>query len=74
MIKIVTHYLNGNKFAHIEYYITKSKSSNITELAKEIENSYMEFMKFKDDAKKIINNSFNLRRAPFIHLKYTKKK
>lgn len=74
MIKIVTHYLNGNKFAHIEYYITKSKSSNITELAKEIENSYMEFMKFKDDAKKIINNSFNLRRAPFIHLKYPKKK
>ena len=33
----------------------------------------MEFMKFKDDAKKIINNSFNLRRAPLIHLKYPKK-
>ena len=67
IIKIVTQYLNGNKYAHMEYFMTKSKSFNRINLAKEIENSYMEFMKFKENEKNSLIDNFKLSRAPFIY-------
>ncbi len=76
IIKIVTQYLNGNKFAYMEYFMSKNKSSNRIDLSKEIENSYMEFMKFKENEKKSLINNFKLSRAPFIfsYFNYLKKK
>ena len=75
IIKIVTQYLNGNKFAYMEYLMSKNKSSNRIDLSKEIENSYMEFMKFKENEKKSLIDNFKLSRAPFIffYFNYLKK-
>ena len=49
IIKIATHYLNGNKYAHMEYFISKNKSPKKKEVVKDIEKSYMNFMKFKEE-------------------------
>ena len=65
--KIVAHYLNGNKFAHMEYFISKSKFSMKKKLVKEIENSYAEFMKFNNKEKEELNNQFKIINAPFIY-------
>ena len=65
--KIVAHYLNGNKFAHMEYFISKSKFGIKTKLVIEIENSYAEFMKFNDKEKKELINKFKIINAPFIY-------
>ena len=65
--KIVFHYLNGNKIAHMEYFISKAKSLNKIELAEEIENAYMDFMKFKNKERQLLSNSLKLKNASFIY-------
>jgi hypothetical protein len=67
IIKIVTHYLNGNKLAHMEYFREKYKSLNKKDLIRQIQDSYAEFMKFKIEEKNLLNNHYNLFRAPFIY-------
>ena len=65
--KIVFHYLNGNKIAHMEYFISKAKSLNKIELAEEIENAYMDFMKFKNKERQLLSNSLKLKNSSFIY-------
>ena len=67
IIKIVSHYLQGNKFAHMQYFISKSKSGKKLDLANEIENSYSEFMKFNEENKKLLTSKFQIIKAPFIY-------
>ena len=67
IIKIVTHYLNGNKLSHMEFYIDKNKSLDKEDLIKEIEKSYISFMKFSDEEKTLLNSKFKMARAPFIY-------
>ena len=67
IIKIATHYLNGNKFAHMEFFISKSKSIIKSEVEKEIENSYIEFMKFNPEEKNKLIKEFKIKNAPFIY-------
>lgn len=67
IIKIVTHYLNGNKLAHMEYFREKYKSLNKKDLIRQIQDSYAEFMKFKVGEKNLLNNHYNLFHAPFIY-------
>lgn len=65
--KIIVHYLNGNKFAHMEYFITKSKALKKEILAKEVENSYMLFMKFKEKEKTLLCKRIKIINAPFVY-------
>ena len=65
--KIVFHYLNGNKIAHMEYFISIAKSLNKIELAEEIENAYMDFMKFKNKERQLLSNSLKLKNSSFIY-------
>lgn len=67
IIKIVTHYLNGNKLAHMEFFIEKYKSLNKRDLIKQIQDSYAEFMKFKIEEKNLLKKNYNLFNAPFIY-------
>ena len=62
--KIIVHYLNGNKFAHMEYFITKSKALKKDILAKEVEDSYMLFMKFKEKEKTLLGKKIKIINAP----------
>jgi hypothetical protein len=71
IIKIVTHYLRGNKAAHIQYFITHSKYKNKKqELAKDVEKSYMDFMGFKQEEKDLLNQKIKIKEAPFIYYHY----
>ena len=65
--KIIVHYLNGNKFAHMEYFITKSKALKKDILAKEVEDSYMLFMKFKEKEKTLLGKKIKIINAPFVY-------
>ena len=67
IIKIVTHYLNGNKFDLMEYFISKNKFAIRKKLVKEIENSYAKFMNFNDEEKKQLVKKFKIINAPFIY-------
>ena len=67
IIKIATHYLNGNKYAHMEYFISKNKSSTKKEVVNNIEKSYMNFMKFKNEEFLELKREFNIINAPFIY-------
>ena len=53
IIKTVTHYLNGNKLAFMEFFVSKYKSLNKKDLIQQIQDSYAEFMKFIKLEKKI---------------------
>ena len=71
IIKIVTHYLRGNKAAHIQYFITHSKYKNKKqELVKDVEKSYMDFMGFKQEEKDLLNQKIKIKEAPFIYYHY----
>lgn len=59
--KIVSHYINGNKIVHREYFIAKTKSLNKIELTEEIENTHMGFMKFNNQEKKLLSKNFKLK-------------
>lgn len=65
--KIIAHYLNGNKFAHMEYFIAKSKALKKEILAKEVEDSYMLFMKFKEKEKTLLGKRIKIINAPFVY-------
>ena len=63
--KIIAHYLNSNIFTKMEYFLTNSIALKKEILVKEVENSYISFMKFKEEEKilfgkkiRIINSSF----------------
>lgn len=51
----------------MEYFISKSKLILKKEVAKEIESSYMEFMKFNAEEKNKIIKEFKISKAPFIY-------
>jgi hypothetical protein len=51
----------------MEYFISKAKSLNKMELAEEIENAYMDFMKFKNKERQLLSNSLKLKNASFIY-------
>jgi hypothetical protein len=65
--KIIAHYLNANKIAHMEYFLTKSKALKKEILEKEVENSYMLFMKFKEEEKTILGEKIKIINAPFVY-------
>lgn len=65
IIKKVAHYLNGNKLAYMEYFITKNKSLNKKDLSKQIQDSYNGFMKFKTEEKNLLKNQFSFFPDPF---------
>ena len=67
IVKIITHYLNENKFAQMEYFISKSKPLKKHILAKDVENSYMEFMKFKQEETVLLGNRITIINAPFVY-------
>lgn len=68
IIKIANHYLQGNKAAHIEYFISHSKYKNKKmELIKDMEKSYMDFMGFKENEKQLLDKKFKIAYAPFIY-------
>lgn len=67
IIKIVTHYLNGNKLAHMEYFREKYKSLNKKDLIRQIQDSYAEFMKFKIEEKNLLNNHYKFLPEPFFN-------
>ena len=67
IVKIITHYLNENKFAQMEYFISKSKPLKKHILAKDVENSYMEFMKFKKEETALLGNKITIINAPFVY-------
>ena len=60
IIKIVTHYLNGNKLAHMEYFREKYKSLNKKDLIKQIQDSYAELMKFKVGEKNLLKDQYKI--------------
>ena len=66
IIKIVSKYENGNRYAHMEYFITKKESLGKKDLAKEIEDSYMKFMRFSADESDKLKKKFKIINAPFI--------
>ena len=66
IIKIVSKYENGNRYAHMEYFITKKESLGKKDLAKEIEDSYMKFMRFSVDESDKLKKKFKIINAPFI--------
>ena len=61
MIKIVNHYLSGNKNYHIEYFINQNNESNERIQLENIQN-YYDFMKFSSTEQNILKNSFNLKK------------
>ena len=66
IIKIVTNYLQGNKLAYMQFFISNSKSGKKLDLTNEIENSYAEFMKFNEENKKLLTSKFQIIKDPFI--------
>lgn len=66
ILKIVTYYINGNKLAHLEYFISKRKLQK-KELIKEIESSYMNFMEFNEEEKKILYKTFKFKLVSFLY-------
>ena len=51
----------------MEYFISNNKSPKKTEVVKNIENSYMRFMKFKDEDFVRLKKEFNIINASFIY-------
>ena len=67
IIKIVTHYLSGNKLAHMEFFIDSNKSFGKKKMIDEIRDSYAEFMKFSNEEKILLSNKYDLFKASFIY-------
>ena len=67
IIKIVTHYLSGNKLALTEFFIDSSKSFSREEIINEILNSYEKFIRFSKEEKILFNNKYNLFKAYLIY-------
>ena len=65
MIKIVNHYLKGNKNAHIEYFIKENNDSN-ENLLENIRLKYVTFMKFNLQQQIILKDSFNFNAANYL--------
>ena len=60
IIKMVHHYLNGNKLAHLEYFVSVEAKGikNARKIFKKIINSYIEFMEFDQKEFKEIRKEF----------------
>ena len=65
MIKIVNHYLKGNKNAHIEYFIKENNDFN-EYLLENIRLKYVTFMKFNLQQQIILKDSFNFNAANYL--------
>ena len=64
--KIIAHYLNSNIFTKIEYFLTNSIALKKEILVKEVENSYMSFMKFKEEEKTLLGKKIRIINASFV--------
>ena len=64
--KIIAHYLNSNIFTKMEYFLTNSIALKKEILAKEVENSYMSFMKFKEEEKTLLGKKIRIINASFV--------
>ena len=64
--KIIAHYLNSNIFTKMEYFLTNSIALKKEILVKEVENSYMSFMKFKDEEKTLFGKKIRIINASFV--------
>ena len=64
--KIIAHYLNSNIFTKMEYFLTNSIALKKEILAKEVENSYMSFMKFKQEEKTLLGKKIRIINASFV--------
>ena len=66
MHEIAQHYKEGNKIAHMEYFIIKQNNKSKNEITEEILYSYGNFMVFGEKQKQLLKNNFNLLRASFL--------
>ena len=64
--KIIAHYLNSNIFTKMEYFLTNSIALKKEILVKEVENSYMSFMKFKEEEKTLLGKKIRIINASFV--------
>ena len=64
--KIIAHYLNSNIFTKMEYFLTNSIALKKEILVKEVENSYMSFMKFKEEEKTLLDKKIRIINASFV--------
>ena len=64
--KIIAHYLNSNIFTKMEYFLTNSIALKKEILVKEVENSYMSFMKFKEEEKTLLGKKIKIINASFV--------
>ena len=64
--KIIAHYLNSNIFTKMEYFLTNSIALKKEILVKEVENSYMSFMKFKEEEKTLLGKKNRIINASFV--------
>jgi len=69
MCEIAHHYKEGNKIAHMEYFIKKLNNKSLNDITEEILKSYGNFMGFGAKQKQLLKNNFNLLRAPFLYYK-----
>ena len=65
MMKIVNHYLSGNKMAHIQYLIEKADDSDSNKMDV-ISSSYIIFMKFSLEEQIKLKESFNFNEASYL--------
>lgn len=59
MNKIISHYLQGNKFAHLEYFVCVEGKKRPKELFNKIKASYSLFMNFDKNEVEKLSNEFN---------------
>ena len=64
--KIIAHYLNSNIFTKMEYFLTNSIALKKEILTKEVENSYMSFMKFKEEEKTLLGKKIRIINTSFV--------
>ena len=65
MIKIVNHYLSGNKNALIEYFINQNFTPNKSDQLEKIRLNYYAFLKFSPIQQNILNNSFDFKKFSY---------
>ena len=70
IIKIINHYLSGNKLAHFEYLINKYNNLGKKFIMNKVNSEYNNFMQFTENEQKCLSKNFNFYSASYLFKKF----